>query len=134
MKKYAALKKRLELCLICIETLQEQKEVLNAFLYPRTSRIKPVCAKGGTNNDRFSEYVHETMTIDKQIEIVKKEVELLKINIKKMEYVLRNIDDKMYKIFVYRYIDGLNVKDIAKKTNYSTRRIYQILNKIEKAI
>lgn len=134
MKKYAALKKRLELCLICIETLQEQKDVLNAFLYPRTSRIKPVCAKGGTNNDRFSEYVHETMTIDKQIEIVKKEVELLKINIKKMEYVLRNIDDKMYKIFVYRYIDGLSVKDIARKTNYSNRRIYQILNKIEKAI
>ena len=134
MKKYELLKKRLELCLICVETLQEQKEVLNAFLYPKTSRIKPVCVRGGENHDRYSEYVHETMTIDKQIGIVKKEIELLQNNIKKMEYVLRNIDDEMYKIFVYRYIDGLNVKDIARKTNYSNRRIYQILNKSEEAI
>lgn len=131
MKKYAALKKRLELCLICIETLQEQKDVLNAFLYPRTSRIKPVCAKGGTNNDRFSEYVYETMTIDNQIEIVKKEVDTLKKSIKKMEYVLRDIDGAMYKIFVYKYIDGLSVNQISHKINLSPRRVYQYLDQIK---
>lgn len=134
MKNYTVLKKRLELCLIHLDTLKEQKEVLNSFLSPKTFKISPVINKGGQVEDPFVIYTYEIINIDKQIEIVKKEINLLQKNMKKMENVLRNIDGSMYKIFVYRYIDGLRVKDIARKTNYSNRRIYQLLNKIDKAI
>ena len=100
MKNYTVLKKRLELCLIHLETLKEQKEVLNSFLSPKTFKISPVINKGGQVEDPFVIYTYEIINIDKQIEIVKKEINLLQKNMKKMENVLRNIDGSMYKICV----------------------------------
>lgn len=130
MENYNDLKNRLELCLIRLDTLKEQKEILNAFLYPRTFKISAVPTHGG-NSDPFVTYTYEVINLDKQIELVKKEINLLQKNIKLMEDVLRKIDGNMYKIFVYRYIDGLPVNRIAQKTNFSPRRVYQYLDKIK---
>lgn len=134
MTNYISLKKRLELCLIHLDTLKEQKEVLNSFLSPKTFRISPIISKGGAAEDHFVTYTYEVISIDRQIELVKREINILQKNISKMEEILRNIDGITYRVFVYRYIDGLRVNDIARKTNYSKRRVYQLLNKIEKTI
>lgn len=134
MQNFYDLKKQLELCLINLKSLQERKEILNSFLNPRTFKISEVPTHGGAKSDPFVTYTYEMINIDRQIELVKKEINILQKNIKLMEDVLRRIDGQTYKIFVYRYIDGLKVDDIAMKTNYSKRRVYQILNKIEKNI
>lgn len=132
MENYLNLKKQLELAMIHLEALLEQKKILNSFLYPKTFKINPTPPnRGGKNSDPFAIYTFQMTNIDKQINIVQREINMLKKNIAKMDLILRDIDNNTYKIFVYRYLDGLSVENIAKKTNFSTRRIYQILNKIE---
>lgn len=133
MENYNDLKHRLELCLIRLDTLKEQKEILNAFLYPRTFKISAIPTHGG-NSDPFVTYTYQVINLDKQIELVKKEINLLQKNIKLMEDILRKIDGIMYRIFVYRYIDGLSVNRIANKTNLSERRVYQYLEDIKKKL
>ena len=134
MKNYYNLKKQLDLCMVRLETLNEQKELLNSFLCPRTFKINIISSKGGEKADPFAIYTNNIINIEKQMECVKREINILQGNIKKMDTILRDIDSNLYKIFVYRYLDGLPVETIAKKTHFSTRRIYQLLNKIEEIL
>lgn len=134
MKNYYNLKKQLDLCLIRLETLKEQRELLNSFLSPRTFKINLVSYKGGEKADPFTIYANNIVSLEKQIEFVKKEINILQNNIHKMDMILRDIDNNLYRIFVYRYLDNLSVDTIAHKTNFSTRRIYQLLNKIDEIL
>lgn len=134
MKNYYELKKQLELCVVRLETLQEQRELLKSFLAPRTVKIDIVTARGNSQTDTFAIYTHNMTNIEKQISYVKKEIEILQRNLKRMDNILHDVDSSLYKIFVYKYIDGMCVERIAKKTNFSTRRVYQLLNKIEQII
>ena len=134
MKNYYDLKKQLELCTVRLDTLHEQKELLKSFLAPRTFKIDIVTARGNNQMDTFAIYAHNMASIEKQISYVEKEIDILKRNLKRMDSILHDVDSNLYKIFVYRYIDGLCVDRIAKKTNFSTRRVYQLLSKIEKII
>lgn len=134
MQNYYDLKKQLELCTAYLDSLKEQKELLNSFLYPKTVNFENAGIKGGKKNDPFLIYTMNLITLDKQIAIAQMEKDILQRNLKKMDEILRGIHDSTYRIFVFRYLDGLSVLDIAEKTHFSTRRVYQILNKIKRIL
>lgn len=132
LKNYYDLKKQLELCIVHLETLEEQKKTLETFLYPRTAKFKETPpSKSIDFTNPFLNYTYQIINIDKQITVVKREISILQKNINRMECILKDVESNLYKIFVYKYIEGLSVSKIAQKTNYSTRRIYQLLSKID---
>ena len=134
MKNYHNLRKQLELSNTYLESLKEQKEVLDSFLSPKAVNYDSVAVKGGSNTDPFATYTFNSMRLEKQIQVVKSEIESIKNKLNKMEELLRDVHNNKYKIFVFRYLDGLSANEIAKKTNFSERRIYQILKEIERII
>lgn len=131
MKNYYNLKKQLDLCLMYLESLKEQKELLNSFLHPKTVNYETVSVNGGKKADPFEIYTFNSAKLDKQITAVKNEIGLIEKNLKRMDALLRDIKNNKYQIFVYKYLDGLSATEIAKKTNFSVRRVYQILKEIE---
>ena len=134
MRNYYNLKKQLDLCLMYLESLMEQKELLNSFLSPKGVNYGSVAVQERKKTDPFATYAHNSINLDKQIAAVKMEIEILQRNLKRMDEMLRDVNNNKYKIFVYRYLDGLSTVEIAKKTSFSTRRVYQILKEIEEIL
>lgn len=134
MRNYYNLKKQLDLCLMYLESLMEQKELLNSFLSPKGVNYGSVAVQEGKKTDPFATYAHNSINLDKQIAAVKMEIDILQRNLKRMDEMLRDVNNNKYKIFVYRYLDGLSAVEIAKKTSFSTRRVYQILKEIEEIL
>lgn len=134
MRNYHNLRKQLEISNTYLESLKEQKEVLDSFLSPKAVNYDSVTVKGGSNTDPFAIYTFNSMRLEKQIKAVKTEIKSIKNTLDKMEELLRDVHNNRYKIFVFRYLDGLSVNEIAKRTNFSERRIYQILKEIKSIV
>lgn len=85
-------------------------------------------------DNTFINYADSIIAIDKEIDIKKKEIALMESYLKKMEYNLRSMKGILERIFVAKYIDGMTVKQITIKTNYSKTQIYRYLTIIQKII
>ncbi len=131
MKNYHNLRKQREICLMYLDGLLEQRALLQSFLNPKTVKYDSIAVKGGKKPDLFAVYAENSKKIEGQIAAVKDELVGIENRLDKMEDLLRDVENNKYKIFVYRYLDGLSVSEIAKKTKFTGRRIYQILNEIE---
>lgn len=134
MKNYHNLKRQREMCLMYLESLFEQRALLNSVLNPKTVRYDTIAVKGGEKPDIFAAYTQNSARIENQILAVKEELEGIQNKLNKMEEMLRDVKNNKYQIFVYRYLDNLSANEIAKKTNFSVRRVYQILNEIERLL
>ena len=131
MHNYYDLKKQMELWQTYLDRLAEQKEMVNSSLTPKTVDFRLIPGGGGGGIDVFTRYVVNITDIENEIATVKAEIDNIKRTLDTMDKLLREIKDTKYKIFVYRYLDGLSANEIAYKMNFSVRRIYQILNEID---
>ena len=135
MKNYYDQQQELELAISRLNTLKEKKQLYFEETQPKSKKINGVMVQSSiVNHDKFLEYTSKIETIDEDIEILEKEIKMLEKYLKKMEYNLRHMKGALEKIFVDRYIDGLDVRRIAKKNCYSESNIYELLRKIRKII
>lgn len=118
-----------------LETLNEKKAIYFNATQPGSPKLKEVSVSGSkVHNDSFLNYTAKIEDIDKEIEILKKEIYILKKYLKKMEDSLRSMKGILEKIFVLKYIEGLDVRRISYKLNYSEPHIYRLLSTIRQII
>lgn len=131
MRNYYDTKIEIELCQIRLDRLKEQKFLAQSIIYPKSSQIKEVPVASTISKDPLLEYVQKIEEIEEQINLIQQQMKSLQIDLCKMESVLRDVKEPLNRIFVYKYVDGLPVRDIARKMHFSQRRTYQLLEKIE---
>ena len=103
-------------------------------MMPKASQIKEIVTSGGKQEDTYAKYIAEVYELDKELELKKNEVNMLKYNLKKMEIAMREMKELEEKVFVMRYIDNKKVKQITQELNYTKKNIYKILKKIKEKI
>lgn len=131
MKNYYDQKHELNIAYARLRTLKEQKELYFQATQPGAMRLDSTGVSGGNiSKDVFSNYVIKIEKINAEIEIVEREIEIIKSNLRIMESSLREMKGVIEQIFVYRYIDGLSINQICKKTHYSRPQIYRKLKVI----
>ena len=134
MKNYYDQQQELQTALYRLESLKEKKELYFNMTQPGTVDYSKESVDGGVHKDALTEYVSRIEAIDICIERTEHEIEVLKKYLDKMEKCLRNMKGVYEKIFVYKYIDGLNVTQIVNRVNYSQSDVYRKLQVIERII
>lgn len=135
MKNYYDQQMELNLVLFRIETLNEKKAIYLRDTQPKSSKPKEVMVDSSrVIKDTFLEYTIKTEEIDKELDDLYKEKEILERYLKKMEESLRSMKGIKEKVFVARFIDGLSAKQISRKMAYSKTSIYRILSEIYQII
>lgn len=118
-----------------LQTLEEKKKIYFNATQPKATAIKDeIVSTSFYNSDTMSTYVIKIEKIDKEIDILKEEIKTLEYYLRKMEDALRKMEGSLEKIFVAKYIDGLKVKQIARRVHYSPSHIYRELSIINKII
>lgn len=134
MKNYYDTQKELEVAEIRLNVLQNKKNILFEKMMPKASQIKEIVTSGGKQEDTYAKYIAEVYELDKELELKKNEVNMLKYNLKKMEIAMREMKELEEKVFVMRYIDNKKVKHIARELNYTEKNIYRVLDIIKEKI
>lgn len=134
MKNYYDQQQELQTALYRLESLKEKKQLYFNMTQPGTMDYSKDNVQGGVHKDLMTEYVIKIEKIDIEIDEKQKEIELLESYLKKMEKCLRSMKGSLEKVFVARYIDGLNVNQVALRCNYSASHIYKILQVIDKIL
>lgn len=134
MKNYYDTQRELEVAEIRLNVLQNKKNILFEKMMPKSSQIKEVVTNGGKQEDAYAKYIAEVYELDKELELKKNEVNMLKYNLKKMEIAMREMKELEEKVFVMRYIDNKKVKHIARELNYTEKNIYRVLDIIKEKI
>lgn len=134
MKNYLDQQQELKIAIERIKTLREKKKMYFEQTQPKSSKMKDVVVTNSFKGDMFSTYMAKIEAIDAEIAILEQEITLLKKNLRKMEKALRKMNDSLSRVFILRYIEGLSVREIALRINYSESHIYRILGKINKIL
>lgn len=129
MKDYNDTKAELNIAEIRLSVLEGKKDRLFQQMMPQASKIKEVVISGSNQSDAYTEYMIKVYDLDKEIEKKRNEVNNLKYNLKKMELELKEMKGLEEKVFTMFFIDGIKVKEIARKLSYSKENIYKTLEK-----
>lgn len=86
------------------------------------------------HTDKFLEYTAKIEYLDDEIEVVECEIKILESYLRRMENNLRTMKGALEKVFVAKYIDGLTVRQITSKVNYSKTQVYRYLSIIQQII
>lgn len=139
MKKYIefeeCLKKYNEILKVH-ETLISEKERLFLATQPKTTTLDKISVEGGKKNNLFDNYLIqvEKKQLDQKIEESKKLVDTRYKYLKEKETELRNSNEWIDKIYVYRFLDKLPVKTMIHLIPYEEAQMYRILNEIKSNI
>lgn len=135
IKNYFDQQQELNTAIFRLKTLEEKREIYFNATQPKATAIKDeIVSTSFINSDSLTNYVIKIEKIDKEIDLIKREIKTLEYYLSQMENVLRKMKGSLEKIFVAKYIDGLKVKQIATRVNYSQSHIYRELSIIKKII
>ena len=134
MKNYYDQQMELDTVKFRIATLKEKKAMYFTKTQPSSPKFSEKVNSSHVNNEPFLEYASKIEEIDKELEELYKEAEILENYLGKMSSSLKTMRGTLEKIFVARYVDGLSVKRIAEKFCYSESHIYLLLHKIKNII
>ena len=134
MKNYYDQQQELQIALYRLESLENKRQILFERTQPSTTDYSKEFVEGGVHKDLMTEYVMKIESLDMEIEDLHREIEMLENYLKKMANSLRSMKDHLNKIFVAKYIDDLDVVEIAEKFNYSASHIYRELQIIRKIL
>ena len=132
MRNYYNQYNELKMAKARLNSLEEKRKMYFQMALPHSPKIGNKVNTGGAVNDLFAAYLSKIEAIDAEIKIVKEEIKLLQKGLNEMAQCLSRMDGTLVKIFVLRYIDGLNVKQICHEMAYSRAYIYQKINIIKK--
>lgn len=103
----------------------------NAIRYDKERVQTSVSGENG-----FDAYLiaKESKRIDERLEEVKSLMEDREKLLKLKEKELRLSNEKMDRIYLLRYVEGIKPHKIAKMLNYSVSQVYRVINQIESSI
>lgn len=134
MKNYYDQQMELNIVLFRIESLNEKKSIYFNRTQPSSPKFGEKVSSSHKKSEPFLDYTANIEDINREIDDLLKEKEILEKYLKKMESSLRSMKGILEKIFVAKYIDGLDVRKIAIKYNYSESHIYRLLTTIHQII
>lgn len=108
----------------------DQKELFFDKTQPKAVNPDSVRVSGGTQTNSFENYIIATENIDEQINELKAILDERYNVLMRAEQELRNSRDWNDRIYVYKYLDKLTIKQIERKVPYSRRQLYRILDRI----
>ena len=115
------------------ETLITEKERLFIETQPNSNKYDKLSVEGGKKNNLFDNYLIqvEKKQLDPKIDEAKKLVETRYKYLKEKEKELRNSNEWIDKIYVYKFLDKLSVKTMIHLLPYEEAQMYRILNEIK---
>jgi DNA-directed RNA polymerase specialized sigma24 family protein len=135
MKNYYDQQQELEVAKNRLTTLKEKKKLYFEETQPKSKKINGVMVQSSiVDNNKFLEYTAKIEYLDDEIDVLENEIRILENHLIRMECNLKTMKGILEKVFVDRYINGLSIKKIAKKYNYSESNIYELLKKIRKIL
>lgn len=108
----------------------DRKELFFDKTQPKAVNPDSVRVSGGAQTNSFENYIIATENIDEQINELKVILDERYNVLMRAEQELRNSRDWNDKIYVYKYLDKLTIKQIERKVPYSRRQLYRILDRI----
>jgi hypothetical protein len=108
----------------------DRKELFFDKTQPKAVNPDSVRVSGGTQTNGFENYIIATENIDEQINELKAILDERYNVLMRAEQELRNSRDWNDRIYVYKYLDKLTIKQIERKVPYSRRQLYRILDRI----
>jgi hypothetical protein len=112
----------------------EKKALLIIQTQPGAIDTTKENVKGGKIADKFERFVSELEKIDPEIQTARNERDLQEYFLKKKELELKNSMDILDKIYYYKYIQKLRVRQIAPRVNYSREQTYRYIKKLEEKL
>lgn len=128
-KKYTEIKGALEWAIA-------EKEKAFMETQPSATKFDKIYVEGGVRSSAFDKYLItvEKKQLDAYIEEARKLVDTRFKLLKDKELELRNSNEWIDKIYVYRYIDKLPVKTMIHLIPYEEAQMYRMINEIKKNI
>lgn len=113
-----------------------EKEKAFMETQPKSTKFDKISVEGGVRSSAFDKYLItvEKKQLDAYIEEARKLVDTRFKLLKEKELELRNSNEWIDKIYVYRYIDKLPVKAMIHLIPYEEAQMYRIINEIKKNI
>lgn len=114
----------------------EEKEKLFAKTQPQSTKFDKINVDGGKPSNSFDDYliIKEKKQIDKRLKEIKEISEDRKRLLDIKESELRNSKEWIDKLYVYKYIENLQVKKIIHLIPYEEAQVYRMLNEIKKTL
>lgn len=134
MKNYFTQLTEVNIAYMRLETLEEKKKILEDIITSCTSKMKDNISNGSFSNDKYDKYLIKLEEIEEEIELTKKEIEVLEFNLKRMACALRGLKGIEERIFTLKYIDGLTPKEIAPKIPCDISTVYRYIDRINKIV
>lgn len=115
--------------------LIEQEELFTKT-QPDAIRYDKDRVQTSPSNNQFDNYLvqKEKLKIDERLAEAKSIIEDRERLMKMKELELRQSMDIKDTIYLYKFVEGLNVRKIANKLNYSASQVYRIIEKIEASL
>lgn len=139
MKDYYKINNEIIICNSTINRLKRKKERLFAKAISTTSHLQQDITSGGSPENAIESYVQRLID-EVENELTEKEEELkeLLLSKQKIEEALKKIaenkNNDLERIFVYKYIDGKNIKEIARLMPCDLSTVYRKLKQIKRII
>jgi hypothetical protein len=114
----------------------EEKEKLFAKTQPKSTKFDKINVDGGNISNSFDDYliIKEKKQIDKRLDEIKIISEDRKKLLDAKEDELRKSKEWIDKIYVYKYIENLQVRKIIHLVPYEEAQVYRKLEEIKKTL
>ena len=132
MKPYYNQLSELRLAEERLNTLQEKKKMLEARITKVTSEPKDIVTTGGVQNDKMADYVIKCEEINKEIEEVEEEIEILKKGLHNMNEILKHISGLEEKIFRLYFMENKTPIQISYIVPCGIATVYRYIKEIKK--
>lgn len=134
MKNYYDQQTELNIVNLRIAALNDKKKLYFDRTQPSSPKFGEKVSSSHKKSEPFLDYTVKVEEIDRELDELEKEKQILEKYLKMMEQSLRKMKGILEKIFVAKYIDGLDVRKIAIKYSYSESHIYRLLTTIHQII
>lgn len=132
MKPYYNQLSELRIAETRLDTLKEKKVMIETKITKVTSTAKEVITSGGVQNDKMTDYVIKCEEINKQIEEVEEEIEILKKGLHKMNEILKHISGIEEKVFRLYYMENKTPTQISYIVPCGIATVYRYIKEIKR--
>lgn len=132
MKSYYQQLSELRIAETRLDTLNEKKAMLEAKITKVTSTSKEIVTSGGVQSDKMTDYVIRCEEINKQIEEVEEEIEILKKGLHKMDEILKHVSGIEERVFRLYFMENKTPTQISYIVPCGIATVYRYIKEIKR--
>lgn len=118
------------------EAVMLEKEMLFTRVMPNAINYDKEDVQTSVSSNMLDEYILalEKNKVDERLESIKQMLDDRQRLLSMKEQALRNSPDKYDRLYVFRYLEGMEVKQIMRRMYLSRAQVYRILDEIRRKI